>query len=81
LNKSFFVAVLVFVGLSVFFMRIGDSAEIECSKATHIVSQGETMWRIAEEHCTGNVQRVVDELIELNGGTTRVYPTQLIVLP
>lgn len=48
---------------------------------TYQVQPGDTMWSIAESHRDGaNLLHYVDELIELNGGTT-VQVGQLISLP
>ena len=46
------------------------------------VDAGDTLWAIAERH-HGDVpiQRYVDRLVELNGGTTAIAAGQLVRLP
>jgi hypothetical protein len=42
-------------------------------------SENNTLWKIAEGHCTGNIQVVVDKLVKEYGSD--IQPGQLIKLP
>ena len=41
----------------------GDS-DYSCNDTTVIVTYGDTLWSIAEAHCTGNLQVAVDDLVD-----------------
>ena len=47
----------------------GDT-EHDCPDMTVVVTYGDTLWSIAEEHCTGNLQSAVDELVDTHNTTS-----------
>ena len=50
-----------------------------CSEAPVVVQEGDTLWRIAERHCDGDMQEITDELVQSYG--TVIQPGQIIQLP
>lgn len=38
-----------------------------CSTASHVVVEGDTLWGIAEDNCSGNIQKVSDDLVKAYG--------------
>lgn len=56
-----------------------DSGRMHCDNTSVIVAEGDTLWSIAEKHCTGQVQKAVDNLFATYGADIR--PLQEIDLP
>lgn len=63
--------------------RGGDPASATAVRqATYMVQPGDTIWSIAGAHSGGaDLVDYVDDMIELNGGSTIVQVGQLIALP
>jgi hypothetical protein len=53
--------------------------DYSCDGTVVIVQEGDTLWRLAEQHCTGDVRAAADALVEKYG--TDVRPTQEVRLP
>lgn len=51
----------------------------ECPEAPVVVEKGDTLWRIAEKRCTGDMLEITDELVRSYG--TEIQPGQVIQLP
>jgi hypothetical protein len=43
------------------------------------VQEGDTLWRLAEQHCTGDIRAAADSLVDKYGPDIR--PTQEVRLP
>ena len=56
------------------------AARFECDKTSHVAKSGDTMWKIAGAYCDGNVENVVYQMIELNGGSS-LQIGQKVVIP
>jgi len=41
-----------------------------CPDMTVVVTYGDTLWSIAEQHCTGNLQSAVDDLVDTHKTTS-----------
>lgn len=80
LSRKFRVfAVIVITAITLVAVQIRNAPEYQCSQATIIVKDGETIWNIAERECTGNTTRAVDYLVDKYG--TTIYAGQAIQLP
>jgi len=51
----------------------------ECEQAPVVVGQGDTLWRIAEKRCDGDLLEVRYKLVKSYG--TNIRPGQVIQLP
>lgn len=63
------IVVIAFTLVAIFgFVKINEAQEaFQCKDATIVVKPGDTLWGIARENCTGNVQVAVDELVRKYG--------------
>lgn len=64
----------VIIGIVAFFVTVfglGKLIEAQerftCNKVTVTVQSGDTLWKIAERNCTGNIQVAVYHLVEKYG--------------
>jgi hypothetical protein len=53
--------------------------DYSCGGTVVIVQEGDTLWRLAEQHCTGDVRAAADALVDKYGVDIR--PTQEVRLP
>ena len=75
------VAVIVTVLLIVVMARTNEKhSAYECDVDSVIVTQGDTIWGIANKHCGGNIENAVYQISELNGGSS-LQIGQRLVLP
>jgi len=84
IQQLFMYVALAFVGLlviMVFVDRVQASEQYECRVTMAQVTTFDTMWRIAEDNCDGNIRNAVYDMIDLNGGSPTVHPNQWIYLP
>jgi len=58
---------------------IASQEQFTCNQVTVTVQSGDTMWKIAERNCTGNIQVAVFHLVEKYG--TVIHHGQQIQLP
>ncbi len=49
--------------------------DYSCTDTTVIVTYGDTLWSIAETHCTGNLQSAVDHLVDTYSTSLQVGDT------
>lgn len=56
-----------------------DAGRMHCENKSVIVAEGDTLWRIAETYCKGDVQKATDKLVAQYG--TDIRPSQEITLP
>ena len=73
------VLVGVVVAIALMYARVGAMDSFTCDGAPHQVNYGDTLWKIAEAKCDGNIQVVVDNLVDTYG--TIIQPNQDIWLP
>lgn len=48
-----------------------DPYGYKCDGAVVMVSEGDSLWSIASEHCTGHIGQAVDDLVNVHGETVR----------
>ena len=58
---------------------IASQERFTCNQATVVVQLGDTMWKVAERNCTGNIQVAVHHLVNKYG--TLIHHGQQIQLP
>ena len=58
---------------------IASQERFTCNQATVTVQSNDTMWKIAERNCTGNIQVAVFHLVQKYG--TLIHHGQQIQLP
>lgn len=46
-----------------------------CNTSSHVVVEGDTLWEIAKNNCSGNIQKVSDELVKVYGSPLEVGNT------
>lgn len=80
------IAVLVIVAIiaSFFAWRFLEQGyevieRYNCDPSGTIVNKGDTLYEIARENCSGNINVAVDEIYSFYGAS--IYPGQLLYLP
>jgi len=74
------VLVAVMVGIvSVVGFITRSASQFTCEADPYTVTQGDTLWAIAETKCDGNIQMVVDNLISTYGDP--IHSGDVIWLP
>jgi hypothetical protein len=76
-----FVVILVLgvaLGLATIFTT---KEEFSCDDSGHLVVEGDTLWGIAEQKCSGNIQKATDTAMKTYGtnlviGTTVFMPSK-----
>jgi len=75
------VAVIVAVLLIVVMARTNEKhSAFGCDVDSVIVTQGDTIWDIANKHCEGNIENAVYQITKLNEGAS-LQIGQKVVLP
>ena len=64
-------------------VELASEDPIRCSVASVTVRPNDTMWSIAERHCSPSHRTgdIVQEMIDLNGGTPAIQVGQIVFLP
>lgn len=79
--RNFVIAMVIVVPvvalLSV--VRLQTLDDFSCEADPSTVIEGDTLWAIAESKCDGNIQAVVDNLVDVYG--TTIHSGQTIWLP
>lgn len=79
MKKNVLIIVAILAALFGFHKLVEYQERFNCSDAVVTVKAGDTMWTIAHANCTGNVQGVVDRLVNEYGLVIKVG--QKIQLP
>lgn len=62
-----FLALLVLGLILGFVILQATKEEFSCNTSSHVVVKGDTLWGIAEDNCSGNIQKVSDDLVKVYG--------------
>lgn len=62
-----FLAILILGLILGFGLMLTTKEGFSCGTSSHVVVEGDTLWEIAENNCSGNIQRVSDELVRVYG--------------
>ena len=76
------VATAVFMALASGFFGWSNErqAQFTCEGGTHVAQPYDTLWQIASDRCTGNMQNAVYHFAELNGGSA-IQIGQKVLIP
>ena len=76
------VATAVFMVLAIGFFGWSNErqAQFTCEGGTHVAQPYDTLWQIASDRCTGNMQNAVYHFAELNGGSS-IQIGQKVLIP
>ncbi len=67
-KKTIQFLVILALGMILGFVGMFATKEkFSCGTEGHTVVEGDTLWSIAEDNCSGNIQRVSDELVKVYG--------------
>ena len=67
-RKTFQFLVVLILGIAMGLITILSSQEkYSCNTLSHVVVEGDTLWGIAEDNCSGNIQKVSDDLVKVYG--------------
>jgi len=61
-------------------IKVVDSPQYSCDVDNATAIWGDSLWSIAERHCSGNVGAAVEDMIGLNRGV-RIQAGQVVDLP
>ena len=64
-----------------FINRVEAVENYECSVTMDQVQPNDTVWRIVERNCEGNIRNAVYDTVEMRKGNTVVHIGQWILLP
>ena len=78
---SFGVGVTV-VTLAVWGFSVSNErhSRFTCDDSTWVAQHGDTIWRVAANRCTGNIENAVYHIKELNGGSS-IQIGQKVLIP
>lgn len=67
------VFVITITLLAFFFGKAvaSDPYTYKCDGAVVMANDGDSLWSLAEKHCTGHVGQAVDDLVKVHGETLR----------
>lgn len=76
----FKVILILALALGAGVMMFGTGEKFSCDNSGHLVVEGDTLWRIAEQKCSGNIQKATDTAMKTYGtglviGTTVFMPS------
>lgn len=81
LTKRVLLAAAVFAGFMAL-AAVVNKPRFNCDISEyHTVMRGDTLWSIAEDYCTGNVEAVVDNLVETYGHPANLRVGTRVFLP
>ena len=65
-RKTFQFLVILILGIAMGLITILISQEkYSCNTLSHVVVEGDTLWGIAEDDCSGSIQKVSDDLMKV----------------
>ena len=76
---QFLIVLILGVALGLITILISRE-EFSCDNSGHLVAEGDTLWAIAEQKCSGNIQKATDTAMKTYGtdlviGTTIFMPS------
>ena len=75
--KRFAVAVTIFA--AGYFFAGAMQPDYQCEQVAHVAQEGDSLWRIAERFCTGEIDSAVDAMAAVHGTSIRIG--QQVTLP
>ena len=75
---TFMALLACLFGIAILIGALAAVNDYECQDATVIVQQGDSLWSIVEDHCTGDVRAAVTAI---DMATVVIQPGQRVVLP
>ena len=80
-KKTIQFLVILILSVALGLATISTTREsFSCDNSGHLVVEGDTLWRIAEQKCSGNIQKATDTAMKTYGtdlviGTTVFMPS------
>lgn len=75
--KKFAIAITIFA-CGYFFAGFMEP-NYKCEQGAHVAQEGDSLWRIAERFCTGEIDSAVSDMVAVHGSSIRVG--QQVTLP
>jgi hypothetical protein len=67
-KKTVQFLVILILGIALGLATMSVTKEpFSCSTSSHVVVEGDTLWGIAEDNCSGSIQKVSDDLVKVYG--------------
>lgn len=76
--RSVFIITVTLVMFAIGKTLAADPYGYKCDGATVMVTEGASLWSLAQKHCTGHIGQAVDDLVNTHGVT--VHYGQYITL-
>ena len=70
-----FLVILILGLLLGFGVMLTTREGFSCGTSSHVVVEGDTLWGIAEDNCSGNIQKASDDLLKVYGSPLEVGNT------
>jgi hypothetical protein len=77
--KKVITLTAIVIGLVFVSGKLSDRGHYSCDDNSVFVENGDTVFSIAHEHCSGDIDKVVQKLVSQYG--TTIQPTERIALP
>lgn len=80
--RKLLIALAILAGAVCWFWLTEDNAPSACKIPVVTAQAGDDMWALAQQFCPDTeIRKVIDKMIDLNGGTEQIMPGQVILLP
>ena len=80
IRRRIVVAMIVIICVFALAKCANEAMSYGCNTNSVVVEHGDTLWSIAERHCSGNPADVVNAVININNGG-RIRPGDVVLLP
>ena len=79
MKKKVITIIAILLAIYGFGQVIKAQEQFTCDKSVVTVVKDDTVWKIAEQHCTGDISSAVHAIINISG--VEIRPGQIIQLP